>query len=246
MILAVTLVAVACSSDGDEPAPVAAGDQAPAGSGATLDIGPGRTDLVVELADDTSISVTILAPVDWTPGMPTPVLLALPPGDQNQSMVDAGISRYWESGPERGWVVVSPASSGENFIRGGARQLAPLLDALAGTVVAESGRVHVAGPSNGGLSAFRFALDHPDTVRSVVGLPGYPPGADESIEPLVDIPVALYVGETDVGWRAPMERFAADLADLGGSVDITVSAGEGHVLENINPDELFDVLDAAR
>ena len=66
----------------------------------------------------------------YDPAATYPVLLALPPGAQDQAMVEAGFARYWGA-PARaaGWVVVSPvAPEGRAFWQGGEAAIPPLLN----------------------------------------------------------------------------------------------------------------------
>jgi pimeloyl-ACP methyl ester carboxylesterase len=171
-------------------------------------------------------------------------------------MVDAVTDRYFgDSTAAAGWVVVSPvapdlvqsADAGRFFYQNPA-PLVELLDLLDGVVVPEGGRWHVAGPSNGGLSAFRFATDDPQRIASVIGLPGYPasPASTTAVAALVDIPVVLFVGGDDPSWLEPMEAFATSLREAGGDVSLTVRPGQGHVIQDLSADELLDVLEGLR
>ena len=210
---------------------------------------PGRTQLSFTASDGTTIEYALVAPAGFERGATYPVLLALPPGGQGQEEVDAGLDRYWEAEAlSRGWAVVSPAAPGELFFEGAERYLPELLDDVRRFVEPEGGAFHLAGISNGGLSAFRIALDEPELFRSLLVLPGFPPRAEDfdRLDELVDIPVALYVGENDSDWRAEAERTAAELERLGGEVTLVVSPGEGHILGKVTGDELYDFLDAAR
>jgi pimeloyl-ACP methyl ester carboxylesterase len=200
-------------------------------------------------ADGRTIEYALVAPEGFVRGETYPTLLALPPGGQGTREVGVALDAYWEAEAiARGWVVVSPAAPGELFFEGGERFLPALLDEVRRFVVPEGGRFHLAGVSNGGLSAFRIALDHPELFRSLLVLPGFPPSGEDfdHLDRLAGIPVSMYVGENDTEWRAEAERTTEELRRLGGQVTLTVSPGEGHILQNVHPDELFDFLDAAR
>jgi hypothetical protein len=208
-----------------------------------------RTSVVATFQDGTEITYTLVLPADYLPGGDYPILLALPPGGQGQSEVDAVLDGYWaEEAIRRGWIVISPVAPGELFFQGGERYLSSLLTQVAVSYPPEGGGLHVAGISNGGLSAFRYALDNHGSVLSLLTIPGHPPEERDylALDRLVDTPVALYVGENDDGWREATERVAAELDRLGGTVSVTVSPGEGHILRNVDPAELFDFFDAAR
>jgi dipeptidyl aminopeptidase/acylaminoacyl peptidase len=233
-----------CGGDGSSP-PEQAAPPEPAAPVAA----PGRTQLSFTAADGTTIEYTLVAPAGFERGATYPVLLALPPGGQGREEVDAGLDRYWEAEAlSRGWVVVSPVAPDELFFEGAERYLPELLDDARRLVEPEGDGFHLAGISNGGLSAFRIALDEPELFRSLLVLPGFPPHAEDfdRLDELVDIPVALYVGENDPDWRAEAERTAAELERLGGEVTLVVSPGEGHILGKVTGAELYDFLDAAR
>ena len=132
--------------------------------------------------DGTQVPFTLVLPADFQPGDEHPILLALPPGSQGQEEVDAGLGRYWEAEAlERGWVVVSPvAPGGQLFFEGSERYLPELLDSVATGVRPEGGYYHLAGISNGGLSAFKVANENPELFRSLLVLPGHPPDGESS------------------------------------------------------------------
>ena len=219
-----------------------------AGNGIEAASAGARTFQTLEL-DGATVELAVAVPEGLAPGESAPVLLALPPGAQGRSEVEAGLDLYWETGArERGWVVVSPvAPDGVLFFRGSEAVIPGLLDAVAATYPPEGGRFAVSGVSNGGLSAFRVALDSPDRFFVLLTIPGFPPQESDfaRLDRLVSgTTTALYVGENDSGWREQAEAAAAELERLGAVVSLTVSAGEGHILRNVGADELFDVLDA--
>lgn len=211
---------------------------------------PGAREQVPVQVDGQQVQVTILLPEDYQAGQPTPVLFALPPGGQGQEEVDGLLEKYWAQGQDRGWVVVSPqAPSSGLYISGESAALLPdLVDAVVRWYPPEGGAVHLAGVSNGGLSAWRFALDHPDDVLSLLTAPGYPPesGDEAHVDRLAEVPVLLVVGGEDTGWREAMEATRDDLRAAGGDVRLIVSPGEGHIFQNIPASTMWRFLDRAR
>ena len=93
-----------------------------------------------------------------------PVLLALPPGDQSRRLVVNGLHLYWESqAKKRGWVVISPAApEGTTFYTGAENEIPNLLNEISKSVEFEGGKVHLAGLSNGGRSAYRVITEYPE------------------------------------------------------------------------------------
>jgi poly(3-hydroxybutyrate) depolymerase len=178
-----------------------------------------------------------------------PVLLALPPGDQSKQLVMAGLHLYWEAqAKRRGWVVISPAApEGTNFYSGAESELTNLLDEVSRSVVFEGGKVHLAGVSNGGLSAYRIITEYPARFLSLTVLPGVPPDerAFNRLGGLKGIPVAAFVGGEDSEWVRGSQETKQKLDDLGIENTLEVVAGAGHVVP-LDPVKLFDLLDRHR
>lgn len=244
-VLALGLLVAACGGGSDEPGVISV-----AASSASPVIGPGsRSNLVADLPSG-QLAYTLILPDGFQATERYPILLALPPGSQGQAEVDAVLGAYWQAEAQaRGWIVVSPvAPDGELFFEDSGSLLPELLDLVAATYPPEGGRFHVAGVSNGGLSAFRVALDHPERISSLLAVPGYPPTDDDrrNLDRLVDIPVFLVVGESDSGWRQEMEATEAKLRALGAQVELVVSPGDGHIVQSTQPSVFWDFLDSTR
>jgi poly(3-hydroxybutyrate) depolymerase len=199
--------------------------------------------------DGQTIDYALILPDHFDSSKAYPVLLALPPGDQSRQMVEAGLDFYWEAeAKRRGWVVISPAApSGENFYSGLERELPPLLDEVARSVRVEGGKVHLAGVSNGGLSAYRLITEFPDRFLSLTVLPGIPPDARAfaALKNLKGIPVAAFVGGDDTEWLRGSREASQELDRLGIQNTLTIVPGSGHVIR-LDPGKLFDLLDQRR
>ena len=147
----------------------------------------------------------------------------------------------------RGWIVVSPVAPGPLFYDPAAAKYIPeLVEQMEGTYPPEGGKVHLAGVSNGGLSAFRAALDHPELYLDLLTFPGYPPEQADDVAKLKGMPVAVWVGELDSGWRENGEATVAKLKELGSPAQITVVPGETHILTTVGGKEYFDFLEQQR
>lgn len=175
-----------------------------------------------------------------------PTLLALPPGPQTEAMVSGTLSLWTTEAAKRGWVVIAPAApEGKLFVREGVDAIVPMLEAVGTTVKFAGGRVHVAGISNGGRSAFHFAAKSPWLVHSILTLPGGAQGEDfAGLSKLVSIPVTLFVGAEDKGWVELNQATKAELDRLGGTASLDIIPGAGHALR-VEPSKLFDILDHA-
>ena len=174
---------------------------------------------------------------------PRPVLLALPPGAQDDRMVEAGLRLYWrEEALRRGWTVVSPASGDGGRLE--PSELLELLTKIEERFEPEYGRVHLAGVSNGGRSAVALALAAPERFASLSLLPGMPKDTSpDALGVLVGLPLAMYVGGDDGPWREAMEAVAKTLTDLGSPPAVfNIFEGEGHTPKSLSPGQLFDNL----
>lgn len=202
------------------------------------------------LEDGTTLRYALVLPSGFDHEHPLPALLALPPGPQDGQMVEAGLGRYWgRQAAKRGWLVVSPAApDGELFFRGSERHLPALLAHIREHYPIENDRFHLAGSSNGGRSAFRIALDHPELFLSLTALPGFPPTDDDMkrLERLADLPVRLFVGGEDRGWVERMKETRKRLEALGADVELTVLSGEGHVPPSLDGGRFMRELEALR
>jgi len=203
---------------------------------------------VVTLEGDHAVSevpVWVNLPADHDPQLSYPILLALPPGSGDQSMVQAGLGNYWQAeGRRRGYLVVSVQLFGRKF---GGRAAAVIEGALA--IAARHGgdreRVVLAGFSNGGIGAFIALVEtwdqHP--FKGLIGLPGALPlslGVDDL--DMTGFPVLLLVGETDRLWVVGVEKTAQTLEERGAMVACEILPGQGHVVR-VEPSRLFDWID---
>lgn len=203
----------------------------------------------VEVAD-TNLFVATVGVDSGDTDRSRPVLLTFPPGRQDwavtQGVFDVTIAR---EARRRGWVAFSPAApDGVLFFEGAERVVGGLLDWITERVAVEGQRIHLAGMSNGGISCFRAAVQHPERIASVVAFPGYAAESDRDLLPrLSAIPVGMFVGKHDPAWLKPMRETARVLEKAGGSVQFEVIPGETHVLTRFSDGHrLFDVLDQYR
>lgn len=261
------LVIAACGGDGDgeASAPASAEEPTPASApppsaseepaepvaAAAIPIDePGTLGTTTLTIAGNDLELTVVLPESYVAGAEHPVLLAFPPGGQGQAEVNFGLAAYWAAeAQKRGWIVVSPAApEGALFFQGSEAIVPELLETVAATYPPEGGRFHVGGISNGGLSSFRVALESPERFASVLVLPGFPPTGDDlaQLDRLAEIPVRMFVGENDTAWVEAAEETRDGLESAGGDVELTVAAGEGHIIRTLSGAELFDLLDAAR
>jgi len=216
----------------------------------TTPVPAGSTDPAVETVtvQGTPIDVVVALPPGHVAGKAYPTVFTFPPGGQDRDLTLSIVKRTWAAeAAKRGWVVLSPAAPTTGlFYDGKSAALVPgLLDALTAEYPPAGGKVHLSGVSNGGLSAFRAVLDHPERFRSMVVWPGYPPESSDTakLAGLKDVPVAMIVGGDDSGWRQSSEATRDALTKLGYKVSLDVRPGEGHIIESLTGAQLFDLFE---
>ena len=200
------------------------------------------------VSDGTAFDYALVLPDDFDASKTYPTLLALPPGDQSLAMVEAGFG-YWLGGEKWGWVIISPvAPNGKLFFQGGVVYIPELLDALAKNILYQGNKVHLAGISNGGRSAFRLAIDYPERFHSLLAIPGFPPEETDfkKLERLKDMSVTMYAGENDTFWVEKMLETETALKASDVTVTATVVPNEGHVIQSLTPDIIYALLDPLR
>ena len=253
VVVALALLGAACGT-ADETAETTSVDD-PSTSVEVPDTAPALSPGAVSTGeveiDGTSLSYAVNVPDDFVAGDVAPLLLAFPGGSQSLDGVLAIMQGTYAAEAQRlGWVVVSPAApDGVRFFDGSETLLPGFVDWIETWVVPEGGAPHVIGPSNGGISSFRYAIANPDRAQSVVVFPGFPRGdADRAaLGNIADIPVRLYAGETDTQWVENGETTFATLTELGGDVELTVFDGEAHFPESTrNGVVLFEELESFR
>ncbi len=195
------------------------------------------------------IRYALILPDGFDPAKTYPAMLALPPGAQDERMVEAGLGRYWEqAAKERGWIVVSPINPDfARFFQARSDPLDALIQDISTRFNIEGNKFHVTGISNGGRAAFLAALEHPERFASLTVLPGMlgerTPG--RKILGLRDLPITMYVGGDDTDWVRAAERSLEDLQKQGLSATLTILDGQGHGL-SLAPKAIFDRLDTFR
>ena len=119
----------------------------------------------------------LVLPANFDPEKSYPILLLFPPGGQTRDMVDAGFSFFADGAIRNGWIILSPvAPDGVLFFQGSETIIPEFLAKTAEKYKPEGNKYHVAGISNGGISAFRIATSYPERVHSLLALPGFPRG----------------------------------------------------------------------
>jgi predicted peptidase len=199
-----------------------------------------------------SLYYKVVVPKDYDPAKAYPAILAFPPGSQTNDMVMVTLTGNWAGEAQRrGYIIVIPAApAGRLFFEEGARVFPQFLDQLLKEYKVRDNKFHIAGMSNGGLSAFYIAASYPRYFLSVTGFPGYLPDATpERIGALAKMCINMHVGALDSGWLEDMQQQASEFRAKGMTVKFTVEKGQSHVIRTLTGDgagRLFDEIEACR
>ena len=197
------------------------------------------------------VNYRVVLPDGYDPARAYPAILAFTGGSQNERAVNTHLERFWtEQAEQRGYIVVSPAApSGRLYFQGGDGIFPEFLDQMLNTYNIEDGKFHVAGASNGGLSAFHIAASHPQYFKSITGLPGYMPQASTArIAAIQGMCIYMHVGENDPSWLRAMESQAEQFERNGLQVRFQVDRGQGHFVRSLSgtgATRLFDQIEEA-
>jgi poly(3-hydroxybutyrate) depolymerase len=176
-----------------------------------------------------------------------PGIIAFGGGPQTMNTVDGILTRNFRAEAEkRGYIVVAPAApDGELFFEGGARIFPEFLKMILVDYRIQDGKFHIAGVSNGGISALHVAAANPQYFLSATAFPGYlwePTPA--KLEAISKMCVFMYVGENDeYRWHDEMQSEVEFLRAKGTVARYTVEKGQPHRIDTLagaNASRLFD------
>lgn len=203
--------------------------------------------------DGTTVQYRVVLPNGYDPNKAYPAVLAFGGGPQTIEGVDNLIARnFREQAEQRGYIVVAPAApGGQLFFEGGERIFPAFLEQILKDYRIEDGKFHVAGPSNGGISAFQVAYKNPQYFLSITGFPGLMRvETPEHIQAISRMCIHMFVGELDpLGWQDLMRAQTADFQAHGLSATFAIEPGQPHRLETLagpNSSRLFDLFEQAR
>ena len=198
-----------------------------------------------------TVSYKVVLPTGYDPAKTYPAILAFAGGGQDMNVVNNVLENHFKGEAERrGYIVIiAAAPNGELFFQGGDKIFPAFLDQMLKNYKVETGKFHIAGRSNGGLSAFHIAASHPKYVRSLTGFPGFlQPATTARIEALRPMCIYMHVGEKDPGWRQAMQQQYEMFRQKGFRISYAVEPGMEHSLETLagaGSKTLFDHFDDA-
>jgi poly(3-hydroxybutyrate) depolymerase len=199
-----------------------------------------------------TVHYKIVLPEPYDPAKAYPGILAFSGGSQALNTVDMDLRRNWRAEAEkRGYIVAIPvAPDGRLFFEDGARIFPEFIRTiLAGYKILDD-KFHVAGPSNGGISAFHMAASYPQYFWSITGYPGYLQDATPArVRALSKMCVFMFAGELDADWSGEMKTQSQQFRAQGLSVRTSVEKGQPHLIDTLAGDgaaRLFDQFEQAR
>jgi poly(3-hydroxybutyrate) depolymerase len=206
----------------------------------------------VATIDGTRLEYKVVLPDKYDASKAYPAILAFPGGPQTMDMVQGTLERNWRQQAETlGYIVIIPAApSGDLFFEDGARVFPAFLTKLLADYKVLQNKFHIAGVSNGGLSAFHIASLYPQYFWSVTGLPGFlDDNSLKQMQALSKLCIYMYAGELDTDWLHSEEQQAANFRSLGYTVEFNEEKGQGHVMKTLDGDgagRLFKQFEQAR
>jgi len=196
------------------------------------------------------VQYRVVLPRPYDAARAYPGVLAFVGGGQTYEMVRNEVDRTWKPEAEqRGYIVILPAApDGQLFFEKGDRIFPQFIEQLLKDYKIEDGKFHIAGHSNGGLSAFHIAAKYPRYFRTVTGFPGYLP-EDENADVIKPMCIFMHVGERDLVWQGAMEPEMERLKTRGFRIQYKVEPKEPHLiqaLQGTGVKRLFDQFESCK
>jgi predicted peptidase len=186
--------------------------------------------------DGMTVEYQVVLPRDYASGRSYPGVLVFGGGSQTFQAVRTEVERTWRPEAEqRGYIVVMPAApEGQLFFEGGSRVFPRFVELLLSEYRIEPGKLHIAGHSNGGISAFHIASTYPQYFRTITGFPGYL--TDDlvkagGIDRIKSMCIFFHVGQRDIVWRSVLDEQFERFTDLGMKVRFHVEPREDHLIQ---------------
>ena len=200
----------------------------------------------------TKLDYKVILPTGYDPAKAYPAILAFGGGSQTMQMVQATLRRNWQEQAEAlGYIVILPAApDGDLFFESGDRVFPAFIVKILADYKIQQEKLHIAGVSNGGLSAFHIAALYPQYFWSVTGLPGFlDDPSPEHLRALSKLCIYMYAGEMDPGWLRSEQQQSAKFRSEGYKVEFNEEKGEGHVMRTLDgkgASRLFKQFEQAR
>lgn len=197
------------------------------------------------------VTYKVLLPPGFDAARTYPAVLVFTGGPQQLRGAEGTINTDWRPEAEkRGYVVISPASPDGNLFFESADRIFPeFLDMILREYKVKGGKLHIAGHSNGGLSAFHVAAKYPKYFATVTGYPGLLDGSstEQRAQALKGMCLFMHVGDQDPGWATGMQQQYESLRKQGFRIRFQVEKNQVHRLkaQELNlPTRLLDQIES--
>jgi predicted peptidase len=201
----------------------------------------------------TTVRYKVVLPSGYDPAKTYPAVLVFGGGPQTMNTVEGVLNRNFRAEAEkRGYIVIAPAAPDDQlFFEDGARIFPEFLKIILADYKIQDDKLHIAGPSNGGIAAFHVAAANPQYFLSVTAFPGYMwEPSPAKLRAISKMCVFMYVGENDeYMWHPEMKKEAEFLRSTGTVARYTVEMGQPHRLDTLagaNAGRLFDGFEEAK
>ena len=194
----------------------------------------------IDLADGSRLNVFMVQAAETT-DQPAPLLILMGGGPGN-----ASISRdtsMWLGGgfAQRGWTVAVTISPNNRAFRGEENngKVEQLIVELQKRDSIATGKVLLAGISNGGMSALEIARRNPENYKGVVAVPALATSVVDN-RPLNGFPIYLRIGGADqLGWADRFDETVGALTQAGVDLDAAILDSAPHMFrmnwESLDP-----------
>ncbi len=199
------------------------------------------------LSDGSKIEYALVLPANYQTDKAYPAILAFPGGRQSIQSVGGTLERFWEAeAVKRGFIVISPAAPpGKPFFEDGADLIPEFLRHFLDAYRIKGSRFHIAGHSNGGVSAFRVAVRNPHMFRSLIALAGFPEFQEDfdRLEQIKELDVIMFVGDGDEYWKEGMRKTKDRLESFGTKVYFQIVPRNGHFFPDLTYENSWKIFD---
>jgi poly(3-hydroxybutyrate) depolymerase len=180
-----------------------------------------------------TVDYKVSLPPGYSPDKSYPMVLMFTGGGQALQAAQNSIEQDWQAeADKRGYVVISPAApDGDLFFQGGDKVFPAFLDMIRKDYRIV-GKIHIAGHSNGGLSAFHIAAKYPAYFSTVTGYPGlYEDIAGAPMSRLKPLCLYMHAGSLDEEWSNAMQGQMTQMKADGYRIQFTLEQGQTHRLK---------------
>ncbi len=197
------------------------------------------------------VEYKVSLPPGYSPAKAYPVVLVFTGGGQALAAAQSSIETDWQAeADKRGYIVISPAAPGGDLFFEGGDQAFPAFLEMIQKDYKVAGKIHIAGHSNGGLSAFHIAAKYPSYFSTVTGYPGlYEDIKGAPLNRLKPLCLYMHAGSLDIEWSTAMREQSDQMRADGYRIKYTLEKGQQHRLKaaEINlSNRLFDEIESCK